>query len=128
MSFDPEDGRQLMREMFGEEFLEENMDRQIKDQGWCSDLAELALKVCFAEVWRRSGLDRRSRSILTLGILIARGTPEEFRRHVIGALGNGLTAEEIQEILIHASIYTGFPAVSHVMGGAAQVLKERGLI
>ena len=128
MSFDPEDGRQLMREVFGEEFLEQNMDRHLRKGGWGSDLAELALKVCFAEVWRRPGLDRRSRSILTLGILIARGTPEEFRRHIIGALGNGLTADEIKEILIHASIYTGFPAVSHVMGGATEVLKERGLI
>jgi 4-carboxymuconolactone decarboxylase len=63
-----------------------------------------------------------------MGILIGMRAPHEFKNHVLGALGNGITAKEIEEVLIQAVPYAGFPAVSIAMGGATAALKEKGLI
>jgi len=85
---------------------------------------ELALRYCWGEVWGRPGLDRRSRSILNLGMLIALGKTPELKIHVQGALTNGLTRDEIQEIMLQACVYCGVPAAGEAFRAAKEVFAE----
>ncbi len=79
----------------------------------------------WADVWSRPGLDRRSRSVVTLAVLMALGHWEELRMHVAAALRNGLSEEEIGEVLLHATVYCGAPAGNRAFAVAQEVLRER---
>ncbi|MDN3564506.1 carboxymuconolactone decarboxylase family protein [Paeniroseomonas aquatica] len=85
---------------------------------------ELALRYCWGEVWGRPGLDRRTRSLVNLGMLIALGRPNELRIHLRGALTNGATRAEIQEVLLQSCVYCGVPAAGEAFGIAREVLAE----
>jgi 4-carboxymuconolactone decarboxylase len=74
------------------------------------DLEDLVTRYCFGATWGREGLTHRERSMLTLGMLIALGRSHEIGVHVVGAINNGVTREEIKEILLHAAVYCGIPA------------------
>jgi alkylhydroperoxidase/carboxymuconolactone decarboxylase family protein YurZ len=117
-------GEQVVREMFGEEFLQKNLAAAANGDGPGADTARLALEQCFGEIWARPGLDRRSRSLVTLGVLMAQGHQWEIRNHVLGGLGNGLTAREILEAVIHTIPYVGLPAAGQAMSTAARALDE----
>ncbi|WP_313443157.1 carboxymuconolactone decarboxylase family protein, partial [Novosphingobium sp.] len=78
------------------------------DFNWA--MQELTTKYCWDEIWNRPGLDRRSRSILNLGMIAALNRSHEFKAHVRGALNNGLTREEIREVLLQIAVYVGIPA------------------
>jgi 4-carboxymuconolactone decarboxylase len=80
--------------------------------GFASGLLEQTLDSVFGGVWTRPGLDWRSRSLVTLGILIALRAEGELRLHLPIALRNGLTREELEEVIYHAAAYAGFPAAS----------------
>lgn len=75
-----------------------------------ADFQDLITRYAWGEVWQRDGLDRRTRSFMTLSLLIALNRSEEFQLHVRAALNNGLTRDEIKEVLLHAAIYCGVPA------------------
>ena len=75
-----------------------------------ADFQDLITRYAWGEVWQRDGLDRRTRSFMTLSLLIALNRGEEFQLHVRAALNNGLTRDEIKEVLLHAAIYCGVPA------------------
>ena len=122
-----EAGRQVVREMLGEKFLSA-MDAQVAAGGFGSAAAKLALGSAFGDVWARPGLDRKSRSLVTMGILITLQAPAEFRNHVRAALANGCSATEIEEAIIQAIPYAGFVAVSIALSAAAEVLREKGLL
>jgi 4-carboxymuconolactone decarboxylase len=79
-------------------------------------------------VWNRPGLDRRTRSLLNLAMLTALGKPAELKLHVRGALTNGVTVEEIKEVLLHASVYCGIPAGLEAFRSAHEVLLAEGAI
>lgn len=83
------------------------------------------MEYCWGDVWARPGLDRRSRSILNLGMLIALGKTHELAVHVRGALNNGLTPDEIREALLQTAIYCGVPAALEAFRVAKSVLDER---
>lgn len=85
---------------------------------------ELALKYCWGEVWGRPGLDRRTRSIVNLAMLAAMAKPNELRIHVRGALTNGVTRQEIQEILLQVCIYCGVPTAGEAFKVAREVFEE----
>jgi 4-carboxymuconolactone decarboxylase len=119
-----EKGRQVVREMLGEEFLGA-MDAAAASGGFGADAASLALENAFGDAWARPGLDRRSRSLVTLGMLIAQRTPWEFSNHVRIGLANGLTEKELEEVVLHAIPYVGFPAVSIALKACKDVLGER---
>ena len=87
---------------------------------------ELALRYCWGEVWGRPGLDRRARSILNLGMLIALGKATELKIHIRGALTNGVTRQELQEVMLQACIYCGVPAASEAFRVAKEVFEELG--
>ncbi|MCI2421326.1 carboxymuconolactone decarboxylase family protein [Saccharopolyspora sp. K220] len=121
MSTDRDDGLDLLREM-----LPEMLDGQTGDElhmdGFAGELAELSLQNVFGRLWTRPGLDRRSRSLVTLGILIALRANEELAFHFPIALRNGLTSAELEEVVYHATAYAGFPAAS-----AARLVAMRSL-
>ncbi|GAQ54579.1 carboxymuconolactone decarboxylase family protein [Streptomyces acidiscabies] len=115
-------GEQVVREMFGEEFLRQNLASHADGEGPGADLARLALDQCFGEIWSRPGLDRRSRSLVTLGILMAQGHQWEIHNHALGGLNNGLTAEELLEAVVQAVPYIGLPAAGQAMSSVARAV------
>jgi 4-carboxymuconolactone decarboxylase len=91
-------------------------------------LGALALDHVFNGVWARPGLDRRARSLVTMGILIALRQTEELKVHVMVAIRNGCTVREIEEAIYHATAYAGFPAAVQAVAVASEALRKQGLI
>jgi 4-carboxymuconolactone decarboxylase len=89
---------------------------------------ELITGYAWGEVWSRPGLDRRTRSCVTLGVLVALRCEEELALHVRAALRNGLTPEEIREVLLHTTVYAGVPAANTAFAIAQRVLREEGAL
>jgi 4-carboxymuconolactone decarboxylase len=90
------------------------------------DLQDLITRYAWGEVWTRPGLPRRTRSLLTLGLLVALGRGDELRLHVRGAVHTGVTRDEIKEVLLHTAIYCGVPAAHAAFHVAEEVLGEMG--
>ncbi|MEQ8662074.1 MAG: 4-carboxymuconolactone decarboxylase [Gammaproteobacteria bacterium] len=78
-----------------------------------ADFHDLITRYAWGDIWQREGLDRRTRSFITLAMLLALGRDDEFVLHLRGALNNGLSREEIRELLMHAAVYCGVPAANH---------------
>ena len=85
-------------------------------------------RYAWGDVWTRQGLDRPTRSCITLALLAALGHHEELAIHVRGALRNGLTPAEIGEVLLHTAVYAGVPAANSAFARAQQVLREEGAL
>jgi 4-carboxymuconolactone decarboxylase len=83
-------------------------------------------RYAWGEVWSRPGLDRRTRSAVTLAMLVALRSEDELAMHVRAALRNGLRPEEIGEVLLHAAVYAGVPAANAAFAVAQRVLREEG--
>jgi len=79
----------------------------------------------WGDVWQREGLDRRTRSLITVAMLTALGKQHELKGHVRGALNNGASVAEIQEVLLHASIYCGVPTAVEAFRSAAEVIDAK---
>ncbi len=88
------------------------------------DFQSFITEYAWGEVWTRPGLDRRMRSVITLTALIAYGQWDELALHVRAARRNGLTVEEIKEVILHSAVYLGVPAANHAFAVADAVLKE----
>jgi 4-carboxymuconolactone decarboxylase len=84
----------------------------LRDGGFAGELGELSIDHVFGALWTRPGLDRRSRSLVTLGALIALRADDELKIHFQIALRNGLTVEEIEEVIYHMTGYAGYPAAA----------------
>ena len=91
-------------------------------------MQEVVTRYCFGETWARKALPRKSRSMITLAILVAMARPHELKVHVRGAIANGVSVEEIQEILRHAMVYCGVPLGVEAFRSAEEVLKDMGLV
>jgi len=115
-----ERGRAMRFEMFGEPGVR-SLD--ITDD-FNEPLQDLVTRICFGDVWSRPGLDRKTRSMLTIAILIGQSRPDQLRNHIKGALANGVTKDELREILLHATIYVGLPAGSDSWRHARETLQE----
>jgi len=87
-------------------------------------LQKLVTEYCWGEVWSRPGLDRRSRSILNLGMIAALNRPNELKLHIRGALNNGLSRDEIREALLQVAVYCGVPAAVDSFRLAREVFAE----
>jgi 4-carboxymuconolactone decarboxylase len=85
----------------------------------------LLTRYAWGEVWTREGLPRSTRSLLTIGLLIALNRGEELRLHLRAAVNNGVSAEEIREVLLHCAIYCGVPAANAAFQAAKEVLNEK---
>jgi 4-carboxymuconolactone decarboxylase len=89
-----------------------------------ADFQDLIARHAWGDVWLRPGLDRRTRSMLTVALLAALGHRDELGLHVTGARRNGVTDEEIAEVLLHTAVYAGLPAANAAFGVAAQALAD----
>ena len=114
-------GLKTRREILGKEHVD-------RAQGNLSEFnapfQEFITRYAWGEIWERAGLTRRERSLITLAMLVALNREAEFRMHIRAALNNGVTPEEIREVLIHAGIYCGLPAANAAIQAAEQVIKE----
>jgi 4-carboxymuconolactone decarboxylase len=124
MTDDPYDaGMRARREVLGDA----HVDRaQARTSEFTAPFQEFITRYAWGSVWTREGLDRRTRSAMTLAILTALGRENEIPLHVRGALRNGLTAEEIGEVLLHTAVYAGVPAANAAFAIAERVLREEG--
>ena len=120
-----ERGNEIKEEMFGPEHGKAKLDRATD---FTRAFEELVCKYCFAEVWGRDEeLPRNIRSMLTVAMLVALGKPHEIKVDVRGAIANGVTKEQLREVLIHASVYCGIPAAVDGFRNAIEVLDELGV-
>jgi len=87
----------------------------------------LITEYCWGEIWTRPGLDRKTRSLMNLAMLAAMNRHNELRLHIVGALNNGVTKEEMVECFLQVAIYAGVPAGLESTNIANEILKERGL-
>jgi 4-carboxymuconolactone decarboxylase len=118
-----EKGLKIRREVLGAE----HVDKAIANAtSFSRPMQELVTEYCWGEIWGRPGLDRRTRSIINLALLTALNRPQELKAHVAGSLNNGLTKEDICEVLLHAAIYCGVPAAMDAFRSASAVFEDRG--
>jgi 4-carboxymuconolactone decarboxylase len=104
---------------------DEHVDRAIaRTDGFTADFQDLITRYAWGEIWTRDGLDRRTRSCITLSILAALGHENELAMHVKAALRNGLTRDEIKEVLLQVAIYAGVPAANTAFAVAQRVLAD----
>ncbi|WP_417209715.1 carboxymuconolactone decarboxylase family protein [Antarctobacter sp.] len=120
-----EDGRKIIAELMGEEFLEKKLASRNEFNEAVQDYAD---EVCFGTVWARPGIDRKQRSILNIAMLVALGRPNQLRSHVLGAINNGCTKDELKEIILHCAVYAGLPAAIDGFRVAEEVLREKGMM
>ena len=116
-----DEGMRVRREVLGDE----HVDRAIaRTTDFTREFQDLITRYAWGEIWTRPGLDRRTRSAVTLAALVARGHWEELAMHVRAARRNGLTEDEIKEVLLQCAIYCGVPAANHAFAVAQRVLEE----
>lgn len=116
-----ERGMRVRREVLGEEHVDGAMQRMTS---FTEPFQELITRYAWGSVWSRPGLDRRTRSALTLALLTALGRDHELAMHVRAALRNGLSEDEIGEVLLHTAVYAGVPAANAAFAIAQRVLSE----
>lgn len=95
-----------------------------RDEGFANELRELSIDMAFGQIWSRPGLSRRDRSIFTLGLLVALRVESELAYHFPMALRNGVSTEELEELVYQAAVYAGFPAAHVAQLVARRVLDE----
>lgn len=120
-----EHGLQRRKEVMGEAFVDKafaNVD------AFTAPLQEFVTRNAWGTTWCRDGLELKTRSLLTLSMLTALGRAAEIKGHVRGAINNGATMREIQEVLLHAAVYCGMPLAIDAFRSAHEVLKEMGQI
>ena len=117
-----ESGMRIRREVLGDE----HVDRAIAATTELTEpFQDFITRVAWGEVWARDGLDRRTRSAITLGVLTALGREQELALHVRAAVRNGLSEAEIAEVLLHTAVYAGVPAANAALAIAERVLAEQ---
>ena len=116
-----EKGLAIRREVVGDAYVNKSLENA---DDLSAPLQKLVTEYCWGEVWSRPGLDRRTRSFLNLAMLIALNRPNELRLHLRGAVNNGITKDEIQEVVLQSAIYCGVPASLDAMKAAREVIGE----
>ena len=120
LDLDP-DGLAVRREVLGPEHVDASIARA---DDITAEFQEMITRYAWGGIWTRPGLDRRMRSAITLTALVAHGHLAELELHLRAALRNGLTREEIVEVLLQTAIYCGVPAANSAFGVAKRVLNE----
>lgn len=120
-----EKGLKVRRKVLGADYVDGSLARA---DDFMMAFQEITTEWCWGYAWTRPGLDHKTRSMLNLAMLTALGKPMELKLHVKGALANGLTVDEIKEILLHATVYCGIPAGLDAFKAAHETLKAEGAI
>ena len=116
-----EAGMRVRREVLGDAHVDRSVDRTTD---FTAPFQDFITRTAWGDVWTRDGLDRRSRSMVTLAVLTALGREQELALHVRAALRNGLTREEIGEVLLHTAVYAGVPAANAAFALAQRIFDE----
>ncbi len=111
------------KQVMGEDFVANALGRATD---FTMPMQQYITRNAWGDVWQRDGLDLKTRSLITVAMLTALGKQHELKGHVRGALNNGATTAEIQEVLLHASIYCGVPAAVEAFRSAAEVVDGPG--
>jgi 4-carboxymuconolactone decarboxylase len=120
-----ERGLALRREVLGPEYVDKSLQSA---NDFMMAFQRITTEWCWGYAWTRPGLDKKTRSLVNLAMLTALNRSPEIKLHVRGALNNGVTVEEIKEVLIHATIYCGIPAGLDAFKAANEVLTETGAL
>ena len=118
-------GLALRRQVLGPEYVDKSL---ASANDFMMAFQKITTEWCWGYAWGRDTLDLKTRSLLNLAMLTALNRPAEIRLHVRGAINNGVTVEEIREVLLHATVYCGIPAGLDAFKAANEVLVGMGLI
>ena len=118
-----ERGMKVRREVLGDEHVDAAVAGATD---FTADFQDLITRYAWGEIWARPGLDRRTRSCITITALVALGRDHELELHVRAGLRNGLTPDELKEVLLQAAVYCGVPAANAAFAIAQRVLAEEG--
>jgi 4-carboxymuconolactone decarboxylase len=119
-----EKGLSIRREVLGADYVDNAIQTAVD---FNRPLQELVTQYCWGEIWGRPGLDRKTRSLINLAMITALNRPHEVKAHIKGALNNGLTKNDIQEVFLQVAIYCGVPAAVDSFRLAREVFKELGI-
>ena len=117
-----DEGMRVRREVLGDEHVDAAIAGTTDDT---ADFQDLITRYAWGEIWARPGLDRRMRSAITLMALVALNRESELAMHIRAALRNGLTREEIKEVLLQSAIYCGVPAANGAFAVFREVMSEQ---
>ncbi|WP_019661281.1 4-carboxymuconolactone decarboxylase [Stenotrophomonas hibiscicola] len=117
-----EAGLAVRREVLGEAHVERSLQARTE---FTTEFQEFITRTAWGTVWTRDGLPRHTRSLLTIVMMVALGHDEEFKLHIRAARNNGVTPEQIKEVLLQAAIYCGVPAANHAFALAKPILEEQ---
>ena len=115
-------GLATRRKVLGNEYVDNAL---AKATPFSAPLQEMVTKNAWGSTWQRKGIDLKTRSIVTVSMLVALGRMHELKIHVRGALNNGVTREELQEIFLHASVYCGYPAALDAFRVGSEVIDAK---
>lgn len=118
-------GLEVRRKVLGSDYVDGSL---AKADDFMMAFQNITTEWCWGYAWTRPGLEHKTRSMLNLAMLTALGKPAELKLHVKGALANGVTVDEIKEILLHATVYCGIPAGLDAFKAAHEVLKAEGAV
>ena len=113
-------GMAVRREVLGDEYVDKAISRAVD---FTKPLQDFVAENCWGEIWTRSAIPKKTRSLITIAMLAALKTPAELKAHVRGALRNGCTVHEIQEVLLQATVYCGVPAGVEAFRAAVDVIE-----
>jgi 4-carboxymuconolactone decarboxylase len=116
-----EDGLKMRQQVMGEDYVQKALSGADE---FTRPLQEFITRNAWGTVWNREGLDRKTRSLVTVAMLTALGRSHELKGHVRGALNNGASKEEIREVLLHATVYCGFPLAIDAFRNAQEVIRD----
>jgi 4-carboxymuconolactone decarboxylase len=115
------EGLATRREVLGPDYVDKSVAAA---DDFTAPFQKLLTEWCWGDTWNRPGLDRKTRSMLNLAMLTALNRPHEIKLHVRGALNNGLTLEQIREVLLHTMVYCGVPATLDAFKAAKEVIDQ----
>jgi 4-carboxymuconolactone decarboxylase len=114
-------GMKVRRSVLGDA----HVDRTIKNRNpFNEEYQDLITRYAWGEIWTRPGLPRHTRSLLVIGLMVALNRPDEFKLHVRAAFNNGVTRDEIKEVLLQCAVYAGVPAANNAFHLAQDVFNE----
>ena len=116
-----EKGMAVRRAVLGDDYVDKAM---ASATDFTKPLQDLVTENCWGEIWAREAIPKRTRSLVTIAILAALKAPAEIKLHVRGALRNGCTVEEIQDVLLQAAVYCGVPAGIDAFRAAKEVIDD----
>ncbi|AWH45825.1 MULTISPECIES: 4-carboxymuconolactone decarboxylase [Stenotrophomonas] len=117
-----EAGLAVRRQVLGEAHVDRSLQARTE---FTTEFQDFITRTAWGTVWTREGLPRHTRSLLTIVMMVALGHDEEFKLHIRAARNNGVTPEEIKEVLLQAAIYCGVPAANHAFALAKPILEEQ---